>query len=135
MTELNELYRCKICGNIVEVVGSGFGELVCCGKPMEKIEAAKEETMYEKHLPVLVKTENDKYLIRVGSVEHPMTEEHYIMFIEAVSKDGKYLKRVFLNPKEKPELDLECVCRHFKAREFCNIHGLYEAELSKEKAD
>lgn len=136
MTELNELYRCKVCGNIVEIVGKSYGELVCCGMPMEKTEPAKEENMYEKHMPVLIQDENDKYVIRVGEAEHPMVENHHIMFIEAVSKDGKYLKRVFLNAGDKPELDPECVCNHLNAREYCNIHGLYEAELSKkEKAD
>jgi len=135
MTELNELYRCSICGNIVEVVADGAGELVCCGEPMEKIEAAKEENMYEKHLPVLIKDENEKYIVRVGKTEHPMEESHYIMFIEALSKDGKYLKRVYLKAGEKPELDPECTCKNFNARELCNVHGLYEAELSKEKAD
>ena len=134
MTELNELYRCNVCGNVVEVVGKSFGELVCCSEPMEKLEAKKEENMYEKHLPVLVKDENEKYIIRVGSAEHPMEEKHYIMFIEAISKDGKYLKRVFLNPKEKPELNPDCICNHLNARELCNIHGLFEAELTK-KAD
>ena len=132
MTEINELYRCSICGNIVEVVNTGEGELVCCGKPMEKIEAKKhEDALNEKHLPVLIKDENDKYIIRVGEVEHPMTEEHYIMFIEAVSKDKKYLKRVYLRPNEKPELDPACKCANLDARELCNIHGLFESELQK----
>ena len=132
MTELNELYRCNICGNIVEVVNRSYGELVCCSMPMEKIEAKRhEEDLDEKHLPVLVKDETDKFVIRVGEVEHPMIKEHYIMFIEAISKDNKYLKRVYLNPGEKPELDPECVCNHLNARELCNIHGLFESELNK----
>lgn len=132
MTEINELYRCQLCGNIVEVVGNGIGELVCCGQPMEKLETKKhEEGLNEKHLPVMLKDENDKYVIRVGSAEHPMEKEHYITFIEAVSKDNKYLKRIFLNPGEKPELSPDCVCNHLNAREYCNVHGLFESELEK----
>ncbi|MBQ2645128.1 desulfoferrodoxin FeS4 iron-binding domain-containing protein [bacterium] len=132
MTELNELYRCNICGNIVEVVGNSYGELVCCNEPMEKIESkVQEDGLFEKHLPVLIHDEDDKYLIRVGSSEHPMEEKHYIMFIEAISKDNKYLKRVFLNPGERPELYPDCKCNHLNARELCNIHGLFESELNK----
>lgn len=132
MTELNELYKCNVCGNIVEIVNKGFGQLVCCSVPMTKIEPqTNEQNLNEKHLPVLIKDENDKYIIRVGEMEHPMEKEHYIMFIEAISKDKKYLKRVYLNPDEKPELDPECKCNYLDARELCNIHGLFEASLSK----
>ena len=131
MTGINELYKCTICGNIVEVVHTGQGELVCCGEPMEKIEVKHEESLIEKHLPVLIKDESEKYVIRVGEAEHPMTEEHHIMFIEAVSKDKKYLKRVYLKPNDKPELDPACKCANLDARELCNIHGLFEAELKK----
>lgn len=133
MTEINELYKCKICGKIVEVLNGGAGELVCCSAPMDKIEAKQhEDNLNEKHLPVLIKDENDKYIIRVGETIHPMEENHYIMFIEAISKDKKYLKRVYLKPNEKAELDLECICRNFDAREYCNIHGLFESNLYKE---
>lgn len=133
MTEINELYKCNVCGNIVEIVNKGFGQLVCCSVPMTKIETqTTEETFGEKHLPVLVK-EDEKYIIKVGKVEHPMEEAHHIMFIEAISKDKKYLKRVYLKAGDKPELDPECKCFNLDARELCNIHGLFEAPLTKEE--
>lgn len=132
MTEINELYKCNVCGNIVEIVNKGFGQLVCCSVPMSKIEVqTNEQNLGEKHLPVLVKDENGKFVIRVGEIEHPMEKEHRIMFIEAISKDKKYLKRVYLNSGEKPELDPECKCNYLDARELCNIHGLFESALTK----
>ncbi len=129
MTEKLDLYKCNICGNFVEVVFSGEGELVCCGQPMEKLVAKKhtEEMLDEKHVPVLEKTENG-YDIRVGSVIHPMEENHYITFIEAISNDKKYVKRKYLEPHEQPILNLKCSCDKVVAREFCNIHGLWIKE-------
>ena len=126
MKEFNSLYRCSICGKMAEVVLDGAGELVCCGQPMEKIESHKTDGEYsEKHLPVM-KIEDNKKLVKIGAEPHPMTEEHYIMFVEAFSPDGKYMKRTYLNPNEKPELELECLCRTVQARAWCNVHGLWE---------
>ena len=100
---------------------------------MDKIETKKDiPEMKEKHEPVLKQDENGNWYIIVGEVEHPMEETHYITFIEAYSPDRKYTKRVFLKPGEKPILELDCTCNHLKAREYCNIHGLYEADLSKQ---
>lgn len=130
MTELNEIYKCSICGNIVEVLHPGVGELVCCEVPMNKIEEQKyDENFTEKHIPIMV-FEGDKKTIRVGSIEHPMQNDHYIMFIEAISPDKRYLKRKFLFPGEKPELELKCKCEEIYAREYCNIHGLWSSELN-----
>ena len=126
MKEFNSLYRCSICGKMAEVVLDGAGELVCCGQPMEKIESHKTDGEYsEKHLPVM-KIEDNKKLVKIGAEPHPMTEEHYIMFVEAFSPDGKYMKRTYLKPNEKPELELECLCRTVQARAWCNVHGLWE---------
>ena len=126
MTEKLELYKCNLCGNVVEVVLSGVGELVCCGQPMEKMVAKdySDEMLQEKHVPV-IKLEKDNIEIRVGSIPHPMSEEHYIQFIEAYSKDKRYVKRKYLFPNEEPVLKLKCDCKDTIARELCNIHGLW----------
>ncbi len=134
MIKENELYKCKICGNIIEVVGAGNGELVCCSEVMTKIEGRKEEEEYgEKHIPVIKRGLSGEYYVEIGSMEHPMTEEHYIEFIELISEDGKYLTRKYLHPGEKAEIKIECKCTRFTARAYCNIHGLWESNVQKEE--
>lgn len=120
-----EIYKCNICGNVVEVVGEGQGQLVCCGEEMKLLNPQTEETMYEKHKPVITIEDKD-VTIRVGEIPHPMLPEHHIEFIEAISLDGKYLKRKFLEINESPELKFVCNSSEMKARELCNIHGLWE---------
>lgn len=136
MTQKLELYKCSVCGNIVEVVINGEGELVCCGQPMEKMEAKShgEESVGEKHIPVITNAD-DGVEIRIGSVPHPMLEEHYIMFIEAISQDKRYVKRKYLFPSEEPVLKLKCNCDNVVARELCNIHGLWITGDRSEKDD
>ncbi len=126
MTELMQIYKCEICGNIIEVIHAGAGELVCCGQAMTLLTEQDTETMQEKHKPVVV-FEGETKTIRVGSIPHPMEEEHYIMFIEAISPDKKYLKRKYLKPHEAPELELKCKCEQIIARELCNLHGLWSS--------
>lgn len=128
MTELMQIYKCNICGNIVEVLHAGNGELVCCGEPMMLYTENTVDAAAEKHVPVIEKTEDGKIRIRVGSVPHPMIEEHYIEFIEAISPDGKYLKRKYLHPNEEPVMEFKCDCDKIIARELCNIHGLWSAK-------
>ena len=129
MTKKLELYKCEACGNIVEVVLSGEGELVCCGEPMKLLEAKMHDEMQEKHVPVFEKFGDNEIMVRVGSVEHPMEEKHYIQFIEVYSKDEKYIKRKYLHSGEKPELHLKNLdINSLKAKEYCNIHGLWEAD-------
>lgn len=131
MTELMEIYKCEICGNIVEIVNQGAGELVCCGQPMtllhEQTPSDEMDNSFEKHVPV-VTFEGEKKVIRVGTIPHPMQEEHYIMFIEAISPDKKYIKRKYLKPLDKPELELKCISDNIRARELCNIHGLWRSK-------
>ena len=125
MTKKFEIYKCEICGNVVEIVGEGAGQLVCCGKNMNKLcEQNDEEEMQEKHKPVIT-IEDQRVTIRVGKVPHPMISEHHIEFIEAISLDGKYLKRKYLDIDEAPELSCICSSNKMKARELCNIHGLW----------
>ena len=124
MTKLREIYRCPVCGNIVEVLNAGTGELVCCGKPMILLKENTTDAAQEKHVPVVEKTSNG-YHVRVGSVEHPMLNEHYIQWIELLTP--KSVLRCELKPGCKPEATFitneECLC----AREYCNLHGLWKA--------
>ena len=121
-----DLYKCEICGNIVEIVVSGGGEIICCGKPMTKLETQyNEETQMEKHVPVFLKNGNNETEIRVGEVLHPMTDEHYIMFIESISKDENEIHRKYLHANEEPKMLTHKLPEDIYAREFCNIHGLW----------
>lgn len=129
MTEKMAIYKCNVCGNIVEVINPGIGELVCCNVPMELLkEKSNDEEFQEKHVPV-ISTENDTKTIRVGSIPHPMEKEHYIMFIEAISKDGKYITRKYLNPNEEAKMEFKINPQdEFTARELCNIHGFWSSD-------
>ena len=128
MAEKLNLYRCDICGNIVEVVIDGAGVLVCCGEDMKLIKSSPYENMGEKHVPV-IENMGTSHVIKVGSIPHPMIDEHYVQFIEIISKDGRYLKRKYLNPNEEPEMVIKCMNDgDFEAREYCNIHGLYTSK-------
>lgn len=121
-----DLYKCDICGNIVEVVISGGGELICCGKPMKKLEPQhEEEALTEKHVPVFSANENGTVEIRVGEVLHPMIDEHYIMFIESISKDENEIQRKYFYPGEEPKMHSCKSPDEISAREYCNIHGLW----------
>lgn len=124
-----DLYKCEICNNIVETIVVGGGELVCCGQPMKKLEAKnKEEAMMEKHIPIFTKQENGKNEVRVGEVLHPMTDEHYIMFIETISEDKNHADIKFLHPNDQPIKEIDKMLGKMTAREYCNIHGLWEGE-------
>jgi superoxide reductase len=126
MSEKLEFYKCSICGNLVEVVLEGSGELVCCGKPMELLKSNTLDTLGEKHVPIFEK-QDDELLIKIGAEPHPMTDEHYIQFIECISNDKRYIKRKYLYPNEEAILNLKCYdIGKMTAKEFCNIHGLWE---------
>lgn len=133
MSEKMEIYKCNVCGNVVEVINSGVGQLVCCSLPMELLSEHKNDDEFqEKHVPI-VTLEGENKTIRVGSIPHPMEEKHYIMFIEAISPDKKYLKRKYLYPNDEPKMELKHSCSYddFTARELCNIHGLWASEHKK----
>ena len=122
MTERLQIYKCEICGNIVEVLHSGEGQLVCCGQPMTLLKEQREEQGREKHVPVIERT--DKGIkIKVGSIPHPMEDKHYIEWIEAITDDKTLLK--FLKPGDKPEAEFEVKDRNVRARDYCNVHGLW----------
>jgi len=124
MAEKLEIYKCELCGNIVEVVHGGKGELVCCGQTMKLIKENTVDAAKEKHVPVVEKT-SDGFIVKVGSVAHPMEENHYIEWIEIIA-DGKAYRQ-FLNPGEKPEAFFKTETEQVTAREYCNIHGLWKA--------
>ncbi|MFP4084113.1 MAG: desulfoferrodoxin [Desulfonatronovibrio sp.] len=125
MAELLEIYKCEVCGNIVEIVHGGEGELVCCDQPMKLFTENTVDAAKEKHVPVIEKTA-DGYKVRVGSVDHPMEEKHYIEWIELIA-DGKTY-REFLKPGQSPEAEFCVQAEKITAREYCNIHGLWKAE-------
>lgn len=125
MAKLNELYKCKICGNVVSVIEEGKGELVCCGQPMELLEEkTKEQEGNEKHVPIIEVKEN-KVIVKVGSVPHPMEDSHYIELIQLI-KDSNVVIGKRLRPGDKPKAEF-CVedTEGLKARILCNIHGLW----------
>ncbi len=120
-----EVYKCKICGNIVEVVYAGGGTLVCCGQEMVLLNENTTDAAKEKHIPVIEKT-GDSVKVTVGSVEHPMQEEHHIEWIELIA-DGKAYRQ-FLKPGDKPQAIFKIAADKITAREYCNLHGLWKAE-------
>jgi len=123
MTEKLQIYKCEICGNIVEVLHTGAGELVCCGQPMKLMEEKTAESSTEKHIPVIEDTANG-VKVKVGSVPHPMEEKHYIEWIEIETDDGAF--KEFLKPGDKPEAEFPVKKEEIKrAREYCNIHKLW----------
>ncbi len=124
MTQLNQIYKCEVCGNIVEVVHTGKGQLVCCGQPMKLMVENTVDASKEKHVPVIEKSGN-QVTVKVGSVAHPMEEKHYIEFIELMA-DGKVYRK-FLKPGEAPEATFEVTAAQLTAREYCNLHGLWRA--------
>lgn len=124
-----DLFRCEICGNLVEVILSGGGELVCCGQPMLKLDAKnREDAMLEKHIPIFVKNQDNGVEIRVGEILHPMVDEHYIMFIETISEDKNHVQLQYLHPGNEPKMLLKEKLGKTLAREFCNLHGLWEGK-------
>jgi len=134
MTKKNQIYKCSICGNIVEVLHTGAGELVCCGQPMNLKEENIVEGVGEKHIPVVeempanVCQGKDGVKIKIGKVEHPMEKEHYIEWIEIITEDGKRGKK-FLQPGEKPEVEFFTRVKITGARAYCNVHGLWKLQI------
>lgn len=124
MTNLREIYKCEVCGNIVEVIHPSDGTLVCCGKDMILVTENTVDAAKEKHVPVIEKIEGGVF-VKVGSVEHPMTDAHYIEWIEVHTANKVYRK--YLAPGEKPEATFLLEEEVLFAREYCNLHGLWKA--------
>jgi superoxide reductase len=126
MAVLHEVYKCDICGNIVEVLHGGDGELVCCGAPMKLMPEQEMEIGNEKHKPVVEQYPN-KVIVKVGSIPHPMEEKHFIQWIEIVTNDGKVFRKHLL-PGNVPEAEFPSGISILKVREYCNIHGLWQTK-------
>ncbi len=124
MIERSQIFRCNVCGNIVEILHVGGGELVCCKQPMEQLKEKTEDMGKEKHVPVFENTAAGTR-IKVGSLPHPMEEEHHIEWIEIVADDGVY--REFLKPGDKPEASFALKKDGSIAREYCSVHGLWKS--------
>lgn len=119
-----DVYKCDICGHIVEVLHEGGGELVCCGQPMLHMTENTVDASKEKHVPVVEKVTGG-VRVKVGSVAHPMEEKHYIEWIELVADGRAY--RQFLKPGDAPEAFFAVEASEFYAREYCNLHGLWRS--------
>ena len=124
MADRLQVYKCELCGNIVEVVHGGRGELVCCNEPMELLTENTVDAALEKHVPVIEQTDHG-IKVKVGSVPHPMEAEHYIEWIELVA-DGKSYT-AFLNPGDAPEAVFCIEADQITAREYCNVHGHWKS--------
>ncbi len=124
MAKKLEIYKCNVCGNIVEVLHGGAGELVCCGQPMENLAEKTADQGKEKHVPVIEKIDGG-YKVKIGSVPHPMEEKHYIEWVEIIADGVAYRK--FLNPGDAPEAVFNLKANTVTAREYCNVHGLWRS--------
>ena len=125
MAKLKAIYKCELCGNIVEVLHEGAGALVCCGEEMKKLEEKTEDASTEKHVPYIEET-SDGILVKIGQNQaHPMEEKHYIEWIQLITEDGLYRK--FLEPGSQPQALFDISEKPIGAREYCNIHGLWKS--------
>jgi len=120
--EKTEVYKCEVCGNIVEVIKVGGGALVCCGQEMKQLKENDTDAAVEKHVPV-VEQADGKVTVVVGSVEHPMVDNHWIQFIEVVTPTR--VLRADLNPGDEPKATFFTDEEIVKVREYCNLHGLW----------
>jgi superoxide reductase len=125
MTERKQIYKCEVCGIVAEVLDGGAGELVCCGEPMQLMEPKTEDATTEKHVPYIERTD-EGVKVRVGQNEaHPMLEKHWIQWIELIADGRSY--RQFLDPGDLPEAVFPVSGEDLSAREYCNLHGLWQA--------
>lgn len=124
MTERLQIYKCEVCGNIVEVIHTGKGELVCCGQPMKLMTENTVDASKEKHVPVIEKIDGG-FKVKVGSVSHPMEEKHFIEWIQLIAGEKAY--RQFLQPGQAPEAAFKIDADNVSARELCNLHGVWKA--------
>lgn len=122
---MNEIYKCELCGNIVEVLHTGAGELVCCGQAMGLIPEKTSDVGEEKHVPVIEKKDGDT-IIKIGEVAHPMEADHYIEWVEVKTPHGKVGKK-FLKPGDSTEIDFHTKEDVVEVRAYCNIHGLWKS--------
>jgi superoxide reductase len=123
MAVRSEVYKCEVCGNIVEVLHAGMGKLVCCDQPMKLMVENTTDAAKEKHVPVVEKVAGG-VKVKIGSVAHPMEEKHYIEWIEVLADGKTYLQ--YLAPGQSPEAFFPIEAANITAREYCNLHGLWK---------
>lgn len=123
MTERMQVYKCRVCGNIVEMLHEGVGKLVCCGAPMDLFEEKMADEGKEKHVPVVEKVDGG-FKVTVGSVPHPMEEDHHIEWVQIIANGKSY--RQFLKPGQEPSAVIKVDADQVSAREYCSIHGLWK---------
>jgi len=123
MAVRSEVYKCEVCGNIVEVLHAGMGKLVCCDQPMKLMVENTTDAAKEKHVPVVEKVAGG-VKVKIGSVAHPMEEKHYIEWIEVLADGKTYLQ--YLEPGQAPEAFFPIEAANITAREYCNLHGLWK---------
>ncbi len=122
MKIFNQIYNCKVCNNLIEIINPANGELYCCKKSMQLMIENTEEAALEKHIPIVIK-QNNKIIVTVGDVLHPMEEIHYIEWIELVTDKKVYRKR--LEPKDEPTVEFDILNEKYSVRAYCNLHGLW----------
>ncbi len=126
MNQINQTFKCPKCGNIVEILRGEKGVLTCCNQSMLLLRENTQEAAEEKHIPVVFR-ENNKLKVIVGEVEHPMTEDHSIEWVEIITEQKVY--RHIFSPGEKPECYFEIPQKQYKVRAYCNLHGLWSSKL------
>lgn len=124
MVEQKQIYKCNVCGNIIQIVHAGAGDLVCCSQLMELKQEKDEEEGYEKHKPIVEKTETG-IIVTIGSEPHPMESEHYIEWAEVITEHRVYRK--YLEPGQDPQVEFRLQAENFSVRAYCNVHGLWKA--------
>ena len=125
MPKLLEVNKCNLCGNIVETIHAGGGELICCGQPMQLLTENTVDAAKEKHVPV-IEIGQGTITVTIGGVAHPMEEKHYIEWIELIA-DGKAYRQ-FLNPGDAPTATFNITATTVTARELCNLHGVWSSQ-------
>lgn len=123
-----KFWRCNHCGNFFYTVHDGGVTPVCCGEPMELVQADSTDAALEKHVPQVTR-EGDRLFVQIGSVEHPMLDEHYIEWAAVADPEGNVAFK-YLKPGQKPQLtfDVEGI-EHGTVYEYCNLHGLWKSEF------
>jgi len=125
MSNKNEIYKCEKCKQVIEVVDGAVPPLMCCGQKMDLMEAQTADPATQKHVPVIESTDQG-VKVTVGSTPHPMTDDHYIQWIEVIN--GDYVNRKYLNPGDEPVAEFYVPMQEgLIVREFCNMHGLWQA--------
>jgi superoxide reductase len=119
------IFKCEICGNIVELINDGGGTLICCSQEMNEIEISTEENTYEKHIPYVTK-EGNEVTVQIGKTIHPMIAEHYIEWIAVVEENR--VQKVILQPGEEPKAKFKVESDNFITYTYCNIHGFYQTK-------